>query len=246
MRRTHGHLGARPIALPLADVAQYVEQTLTPRVHEAIERLARRGGDEPIGERLQVSGGRLDIPSVRGGAVPVDAYVQSAPSNSKVSMTTGGGYSPESRIVVVWFNGALTPNELLGQKRRFQSLRDCSHGGCVSFALYDTLIHELTHVADVLPRLKHDPDRVAAEDETVFAVYYNDPSEVRAYMRQVVEESARNAGLLRDYAKGRQDTVAKALKMSETWKQIDPYLTPANRQKILLAVYDRMSRDGLL
>jgi hypothetical protein len=34
--------------------------------------------------------------------------------------------------------------------------------------------------------------------------------------------------------------------LSTTWGEISPCLTPANRQKILLAVYDRLAKQGLV
>ena len=247
--RRPSSLGARPIALPMAEIGQYVENVLVDRVRERLEVLSRGDDTLPLGDRLQVDGGRLTIPSVRGADVTVRVYVLSQPRSRKTeSLAISGGYDSKAQVVIVFLNGAYSPADLMRGKYRgtFSPLSDCTHGSCLPFALYDVLIHELTHASDIVGAKQYNRQKIAAGDESEFAAYYNEPSEVRAYMRQVVEEAGRMATHLKDFLRDRQDLVAKSMKLSTTWGEISPYLTPANRQKILLAVYDRLAKQGLV
>ena len=246
-----GALGARPIPLPLEELASYVELTLVTKVQDALEVLARSHGDEPIGDRLHLYGGLLYVPSVRGDEVPVKVYVQSQPTSSKstrygASLTAGGAYAYESKTIVIFFNGAFTPNGVLQSKSTFSPLRSCTHAACMAFAFYDILIHVLTLAADVFGAPGYDPKKVQRQEESEFAAYYNEPAEVRAYMRQVVEETDRMGEMVKRVSKGKQDLVTKALKFSTTWQGVSPYLTPSNRARILKAVYDRLTQKGLV
>ena len=241
-----GSLGARPIPLPLEAIAEYVEMTLVPKVQDDLERLARTQPDEPVAGGISVYGGRLSVPKVYGGFGSVTVYVQSQPGADKSYPTKGGGYSRDQENIIIFLNGALSPAEFLRRGGPLRSMRDCAHLSCLPYALYTILMHELTHAADVLQPSVYDAKKVMAWDTESMGVYFNDPNEVRAHMREVVEETKRMAEVIKPHVKGRQDLVAKSLKFSQTWKTISPYLTPANKNRILLAVYDGMAKKGLV
>ena len=99
--------------------------------------------------------------------------------------------------------------------------------------LYSVLIHEATHLRDLNPYSgKVDPGSSA---------YYNKPTEVRAFMQQVVDEVAQFA---EKYAKEMEwfdadaNMVSLALENSRTWGRVKAGgMTKANQRKIMQAVW---------
>jgi hypothetical protein len=83
---------------------------------------------------------------------------------------------------------------------------------------YSVLIHEITHLMDMLPQIGH-------KDSDDDYVYYNRPTEVRAFMQQIVDEIQGAS------------SVPQALAMSKTWKRIGWALKPESKKLILKAVY---------
>jgi hypothetical protein len=52
--------------------------------------------------------------------------------------------------------------------------------------------------------------------------------------------------MIRDNARDSRHLLDLTLKLSTTWKAIDPHLTRPNRSRILKAVYDALNREGLV
>lgn len=105
--------------------------------------------------------------------------------------------------------------------------------------LYSVLIHETTHLADKLERLAPLTDRESAVS------YYNIPSEVRAFIQQVVDETVKAAKTIAKSLEGFTDTqqlVDRSLEYSKTWQRIRPYVNDENKKKILKAVYSVIGR----
>ncbi len=104
--------------------------------------------------------------------------------------------------------------------------------------LYSILIHEFTHLRDLLPyhgKQEHDSE----EEEAI--EYYNRPVEVRAFMQQVVDE------VITDMEKKAVDTegwyidtawdyIESLLEKSYNWQRIKGFLKPENKRKVLKAV----------
>lgn len=104
--------------------------------------------------------------------------------------------------------------------------------------VFSVLIHEVTHLRDLLKHEKSDlrPD----QDPDDPKVYYNLPTEVRAFMQQIADEVI-------DYAEeiGKDDPfflyldrgfVERALESSGTWERIRKFLNRKNEQLILKGV----------
>lgn len=108
----------------------------------------------------------------------------------------------------------------------------------VAKELYSVLIHEVTHLRDLL---RHQSPAAENTPETEAHDYYNTPTEVRGFMQQVVDE-------VLDYAEDvarkmgawglhlDTDFVDRALEQSATWERIRKALTPRNTKLILRAV----------
>jgi hypothetical protein len=124
-----------------------------------------------------------------------------------------------------------TPNELL------QNL------SAVEQEMYSVLIHEVTHLRDLLT---HTPAKAGAGS----ADYHNKPAEVRAFMQQIVDEV-----LAYVHELGRDDGgwlftghptayfVDSALDKSGTWERIRRDLTKPNEKLILKAVTRALSDE---
>jgi len=107
---------------------------------------------------------------------------------------------------------------------------------------YSVLIHEATHLADQLPRVASDADN---ED---LKIYYNKPTEVRAFMQQIVDEVVAHARSIAKDLEGFTDTeqlVRLSLERSTTWDRVRPYVNPSNKRKILKAVHGVIDRANL-
>lgn len=113
--------------------------------------------------------------------------------------------------------------------------------------IYQELVHELTHVAewDYLPK---EPVNVH-DDPSRKKDYYNSPHEIRAFLRQIIEDILPKAeGSFRRIVKPKSnhDFVVKLLSTSTKWKQIQGDLTPQSEATILKAVYRVLEEKGLL
>jgi hypothetical protein len=121
----------------------------------------------------------------------------------------------------------------INSERSPQDLID--HLSDVEKELYSVIIHEATHLRDLLT---HTP----AAEEPGAKEYYNKPSEVRAFMQQIVDEvleylheRGKDEGGWFFYGLDR-DFVESALDKSDTWDRIRRELTPQNERLILKGV----------
>jgi hypothetical protein len=103
--------------------------------------------------------------------------------------------------------------------------------------LISVLSHEVTHLRDLL---RHKGD---AHEDSPDAVerYYNEPTELRAFMRQVVDEVLAHADEVGRDTEGfglylNNNFVDRALESSATWDRIRKHLFPKNRNLLLKAV----------
>lgn len=188
--------------------------------------------DYSHGTALKHPLGRYQTTSVDGRDIDIPVYLKVKPGprygvrdyivGGKVEATRDG--SP--RALTLFVNNAITPEKLL---RGRDDLRD---------ELYSVLIHEVTHVHDVLGEASGDLDKSLSREERQKA-YYNLPHEVRAFMQQIVDEALVS---LEDYEPEEiPETLSSRFIMdlligSDTWFRVAEYLTPSNTKKILRAV----------
>lgn len=144
----------------------------------------------------------------------------------------GGGEASKYQMNVK-VNAARIPKEMLAHLDRIEK------------EAFSVLIHETTHLRDLLKRI----DAYQHAKETTEG-YYNEPTEVRAFMQQTadeviefVEQQAKTLGGVGPWGitlSGR--TLERALEMSTTWDRIRKHLNPSN-EKLVIRGVERALRD---
>lgn len=255
---------SRPIPIDKQDVARFVERELMPGIKSWLARQSDQ--ESPIGKQSGIVEEKIEVQAVDGSETLV-AYVlvTAIEATGKYASVLGGSAgwrkweNGEARVnITLHMNGALSPAEYLlipsegslSKPVRIQPLSSCKHETCLNYGLYSTLIHELTHASESMfkKKLEYKYDRETLRVEDTKA-YVNDPKEVRAFMQQIVDEVERYAQLelIRNHAKGdNHKLIDMALKLSTTWREINKLWTPANRAKILKAVYTTLAQRELL
>lgn len=129
----------------------------------------------------------------------------------------------------------LALNLYINSAAKVQDLLD--HLSDVEDELFSVIIHEATHLMDVL---KHEYN---GDEDAGTALYYNAPTELRAFMQQTVDEVLREADkvgksggswILGPEPSG--DMIANLLERSRTWERIRKQLTPDSTKTILRGV----------
>lgn len=121
--------------------------------------------------------------------------------------------------------------------------------------IYSTLIHEITHAVERIKYLQTEDDdlfggqgsqfdkskiKTRKDQRKTLETYYNNPSEVKAYLQQIADEveeylNQKHGGVSKDSINnGWKD--AFGYYGSKTWKQVSSYLTPKNQKYIKKAV----------
>ena len=181
------------------------------------------------------------VTNVRGHPVHVSVEVaaESMGDNPTRFYVAGGGakgyYHPDGRGSPTGYKLFTTLYVLFNSNRTPQELLDNLHQG-VHKELLSVLRHEVTHLKDLIrPR---DDSKLTTPDDP--SAYYNEPAEVRAFMRQITDEVIEFA-----HEVGKDDPfflyldtkfVQRALEKSKTWDRISPALNDRNERLILKAV----------
>lgn len=116
-------------------------------------------------------------------------------------------------------------------------------------AVYDALLHELTHLADYRYRDNknhsyHNEDGTIDDDR-----YYSDRFEVTAFVQEVTDEAIQRA---EQYVRSHRDTnytrdqLLDYVSSGKIWKDRVPKLRPSDRARVLKAVYSALVDAGLL
>jgi len=183
-----------------------------------------------------VMGDELTIPVWVVGDIGVgDQWINGA----NVELDDDG--RPES--IEVLLNLWKTPNKLKSKSNRAAIIKE----------LERSLSHEITHSSDKLRgtgSLGINRDEEEIEGEVDEEEYYNDPQEVRAFMRNVVDEVIERVkdevnyygtDILNDIGGYDIDTW---LNESDTWERIEDHLNEDNRRLILRAVAREVSDNA--
>lgn len=155
-------------------------------------------------------------------------YVAGGSVKSRYQVSPSGkakGYGSKIGLVVN-INTLVSPQELL------------DNASAVKKEVYSVLIHEVTHLRDLL---KHETSELRPDqDPSDPDIYYNQPSEVRAFMQQVAEEALEYADDV-----GQMDPfllhldsgfIERALEKSPTWERVRRHLNRKNTQLMLKGV----------
>lgn len=189
--------------------------------------------------RVSPAGVAFDLTDVRGAPRRVYVRVTTVVAPGPEFIPTGGfGTHVDSGLPVV----ELGLNARLGVDVIW---RQTKHGDWIAREIYQVLLHELTHAADVIKSYQRPMSRTEAGED--LAVYLNEPREVAAYMQEVLHEIEH---LLPEHALelkhhfGASQAASMVLAMSSTWAWAAPYWTPKNRRKVAKAVAARLSEAG--
>jgi len=189
------------------------------------------GKTGPLGRRIFFQSMPQHIRGVDGSLRRVPVRLETLPTQDP-DYIVSGGHDPDGRFVVVHVNGTM-PAEVL---RR----------GSVALMidqLYNVLLHELTHAADINPGKR--PSAKGPTWDTAGVTpraYYNHPTEVRAHMQQVVDEIERRIGpwnwMRQRY--GPTEALRRLMTESRTWVEIKPHLSERNKQLVIRAAAARV------
>lgn len=187
-------------------------------------------GSQPLGNRMLVPAAPYDITAVDGESLgPMYVQLRAVETDSPYYVVDGGfGFHQryQTPVVIVNVNGSM-PGDTLSRAAKARQVQS---------QIYPVLIHELTHAADKYS--KGVGNKMTPEEARDNEAYYNNPSEVRAYMQEVVDEVEGN---LKHWAKlqgafGPGKGLEYMLKLSPTWKDISPHWTERNRRLVIKAV----------
>lgn len=192
-----------------------VKQELGKLAEEAIDTaISMTPEGQPIGKLGVLAKQIFKLPHVRGHARHFTLTIETRPGSTSVP-TAGGQFEVGRNTVKLYLNSKWPPEALQDQKwpavSRLQSMG----------------IHEITHALDDLHE-EVEPERASGDPK----VYYNQPAEVRAYARQVVDEVLRKARVFRWKGPKGQRYVEELLAKSDTWYQIEPHFNRRNQQLI--------------
>jgi len=198
---------------------------------EAISLLRRKlkPSERPL-RRRSWSLGAYETTDVRGAPVKVDVTLRVEEPRTWRSprrYVTGGNVlsthdTPTSygvkHLLFIGLNSQRSPSELLANMSEVED------------ELYSVLVHEVTHLRDLLK-----PEKGLD--------YHNRPSEVRAFMQQISDEALAYLHHLGQDDGGwlfvgppSSDMIQSALDSSATWERIRRDLTSANNRLVLKAV----------
>lgn len=122
--------------------------------------------------------------------------------------------------------------------------------------LFGSLMHELTHAADVVshegPLYARPQNGVQpTSDEIDLDLYFNDPLEVRAFMRQIYEGIGKDVRRLIQqaekppWAQTLGGILTHLLKSNDIWKMLAPHMTRENKNRILKGLVTAFEDEGL-
>lgn len=214
-------VAARPIKLDKRGIKKEANE-LARKIWSDVKKLPQ---DEPIGK--YVINFEMTITNVVGETVPVLVVVRSNPSSGPYTVTGGGaGKARGGEAILIQINASHNPPMF-------------SPNSSLDRELYKLLLHELSHIADKFKKTAPTTRRIKREDEVDPKEYYNKPTEVRAFMQEVVEDVRRYfPKISRKF--NQKDTMKYSLNLSDTWNHIKPHLNRKNKNKILSAVWNEI------
>ncbi len=218
---------ARAIPIDKSSIMRFTEF-----LEKTLEEIASRH-EGPFG-RKTLGQWPYDLPAVDGETISTYVRFVTLPTNDTSYVLDGGvGFLGKMPIVVVQLNGSLDAD----------ALRKGAESHVIKVQLYNMLIHELTHVADKYTRGVGSGGEGLSEEELRNnpATYYNNPSELHAFMQEVVDQvSQRFVHYEKLEKRFGQRALGMLLNMSETWNTVSPHWTERSRQKVLKAVYQAL------
>lgn len=197
-----------------------------------------RGREGPLGKAVLVPSAPYDIRTVDGQSRDIFIRMQAIPTQSPYYAVSGGfGSSVSGKpTLVVNINGGLNAENL------FRSAN--SDSWLIANQIYDVLLHEVTHAADIFTK---GVGESLSEQEAIDnpRAYYNHPSEVRAYLQEILSELEHTFKNYEKFVKlfGPSKGVLVLLNQSKTWEEIEPYLSDKNKRLIIKTVAQALDEE---
>jgi len=226
--------------------AIHVDRRIVEEVIDQLGRdMARKFGPKvsPGYNRNPVSMQTITLKNVRGEEVAVDVgFTTQASPAGDFALGGGMGYYKQGPkrgqpVVVINLNGKY-PHESFMK-------------GVGRQDVVQVLFHELTHSVDVgkaTYKAKNKSGLPSSRDLNLDE-YYNDPREVRAFMRELFETIAPSVRKVMDTSLGGQwglnGTISRQLKSLTEWPVMVKYLTSSNRNRILKGLVTMFQDEGL-
>lgn len=216
----------RAIPLDAPKLAQWASQlvekalaVLEQDILEAKGRGLKDAENRPILQR-ELAEETLEVVNVRKQTFKVDVEIASRMGRSSMP-TAGGHYIENWKTIQLFINGKWSLNQLRMEQHELAK------------SIGSMLLHEVTHAMD---ELAEDLQPLHGDSG---AAYYNQPHEVRAYGRQIVDEvlKAYKAKLLMErrrpgsMPKGHR-LIEDLLDSSRTWVDMGQFLNPKNKRLI--------------
>ena len=232
-------VAARPIRIDRNQV-----DDLTRRIVDAMRREGEGRENEPVGVREGILEDQFTGITVDGSPSTVLVVVTSG-RGSVDPFVSGGGFG---RVTGGPYKGAPIILVQLDGRHLWHTFGQYE---VIGKYLNNLLMHEITHAMD---RIRRDEPAVSrggnipTTDDVDLGAYYNDPHEVRAYMRQIYEEirplvlGSMGKGILRGKW-GLGGAIGRFLRVDHTWKLVSPHLTRENRNRILKGLVTAFEDD---
>jgi len=218
---------------------------LTRRIVDGMRRESKGREDEVVGERSRILDEWFSGTTVTGETQRVMIFVASGRgartpfvSNGVFGRIPGGSHKGTPFIIVV-----IDGRETWGTFGKYE---------VVGKYLNNLLVHEVTHAMDLIGQVKPSVARAKdlTSDEFDLVAYYNDPHEVRAFMRQLYEEirplvvgAMGKERLRKEWDPG--GAVVRFLQGSDLWNRMSRHLTRQNRNRILKGIVTAFEDEGL-
>lgn len=191
---------------------------------------------DTLGNRTLIRDYPFDIENVTGKEEMIFIRVNSKHTDSKDYVVDGGfGTTNGRKLILINLNGSINSGRILEAAGDLKILEN---------AIYLILAHELTHAADWLRPVTVTHEEVPHPDDMDLHEYYNDPNEIRAYTRQLIEELDQKPANWYEKIKkhfGSYKGLTMLVNLTDTWQLINPHLTEKNRTKILKDVWSHVT-----
>lgn len=237
--RVASRFAARPIRVNRG-LVQATAETLI----KELRKWSRRNREpfEPIGVELRqpLASHKVRMEDVAGQRLTIDIHFL-AKNSANPQYIVGAGAGNDRRtgnpVIIVFLNAKDKARQFTDEHSSFPEV------------LRNTLFHELTHVADTFAKeVQYEggtKKMVDGDPEMDWDAYYNDPQEVRAFMREIYEQVRE-----RDLGKffqvfGQTKGLIYALKGTD-WSKINEHLTERNRKLMLKGIVTALQDEGLI
>lgn len=263
--RVAARFATRPIPLDKGAIRQLADN-LARKIGVAVAKWDGSLAKYPMGDFPMILSWEWEAQTVNKTGIKVEGHFYSKSSPSEEFVTSGQTQleDPVSRRPL-YFDDAPVEQSVklavsLNGRYTWGEFVEAEKTGVLKHQLFSILIHELSHIAESAHLRKwHEhhkeyqgypgPDVTGKDRHVALIAYYNAPTEVRAYMQQIVEELIHKASSFRKRVVPNatpHEFIMRLLQTSRWWKIVAPYLKSENEAKILKAVYDALAHAGVL